>query len=152
TAGRYLLSQGSQLIASRDRVARVLRLMGSGLAGELRLGAEPMVIHELIGDVISEFTSSSPDVRIALNDVGPRSIIEGVGTGQFDVGCIPWGPDAVAASIADRFDWFPLSQVEIKLAVPAGRARERHPSGSGWGRWILPQRIPGLPGMIDAVE
>jgi len=151
-AGRYLLTQGNQLISSRDRVERVLNLMGKGLVGELRVGAEPMVIHELIAQVLSEFTTGVPDVRIALSDVSPMAVLEGVSAGQFDIGCVPFSDEVIADPIAERFEWIALSRIELKLAVPAARAREHHPEGRGWGRWVAPQRIPGLPGMLDAIE
>jgi DNA-binding transcriptional LysR family regulator len=131
---------------------RVLNLMGRGLVGELRVGAEPMVIHELIARVLAEFSAGVPDVRIALSDVSPTAVLDGVASGQFDIGCIPFAADVIAEPVAERFEWIRLSRIDIKLAVPSSRAKERHPDGRGWGRWIVPNRLPGLPGMFDAVD
>ncbi|MBK0419389.1 LysR family transcriptional regulator [Leucobacter sp. CSA1] len=152
SAGRYLLSQGGMMLAARNRVERVLKLMGTGLLGELRIGAEPMVIHEVIADVLSSFAALAPDVRVALTDTNPRAVLEGLGTGEFDIGCIPWAPEDIATPIRERFDWLPLRKIDLRLAVPAARAAERHPEGRDWGRWILPHRVPGMPGMLEAVE
>lgn len=151
-AGRYLLQHAGQLLASRSTIERVLNLMGRGLVGELRVGAEPMGIQEILAEVLAEFATAAPDARVALADVGPRSILDGVGSGQYDIGCLPFAPEAIARSIAERFEWIPLTRIDIKLAVPLSRVRERHVGGRGWGRWILPHPLPGLPGMVDAVE
>lgn len=152
SAGRYLLAQGEMLLTARARVERVLNLMGKGLVGELRIGAEPMVIHEMVADILAGFSSIAPDVRIALTDTNPRAVLEGVGSGEFDIGCVPFAPETIAAPIFERFDWIPLSKINLKLAVPRDRAEEWHADGRGWGRWILPQRIPGMPGMLENVE
>lgn len=152
SAGRYLLAQGEMLLTARTRVERVLNLMGKGLVGELRIAAEPMVIHETIADILAAFSRAAPEARIALTDTNPRSVLEGVASGEFDAGCVPFDPEAIAQPIRERFEWVPLSKINLKLAVPSNRADEWHADGRGWGRWILPQRIPGMPGMLENVE
>lgn len=148
-AGRYLLNQVAQLITSRDRVARGLKLLGQGLIGELRIGAEPMVIYELVAGALSEFARIAPAAQLVLSDESPRFVLEGVASGELDVGCIPFAPERIARPIADRYEWVPLGGIDLKIAVPRARAGEFHSDGRGWGRWIVPARLPG---MIDQLE
>lgn len=151
-AGFYLLSRAGRLVADRDRTVETLKLMGEGAVGDLRVGVEPMVINELIADVLAEFLEQSPGARVSLTDVTPDVIIQKIRSGELDMGCIPFGPSQFAGFVADFCDWYPILGINIKLAVPRYRAREQHPDGKGWGRWILPYRLPAFAGMPDAVE
>lgn len=151
-AGFYLLSKGGRLIADRDRTVETLRLMGEGAVGDLHIGVEPMVINEIVADVLAEFLKTSPGVRVSLTDVTPDVIVQGIRTGELDMGCVPFTPSQFAPFVNEFCDWEPVMGIEIKLAVPRNRAREHHPDGRGWGRWILPYRIPAFVGMPDIVE
>lgn len=151
-AGFYLLSKGGRLVADRNRTVETLKLMGEGAVGDLRIGVEPMVINEIIADVLAEFLEQAPGARVSLTDVTPDVIIQGLRTGELDMGCIPFGPSQFAGFVTEFCDWYPIMRIDIKLAVPRYRAREQHPDGKGWGRWILPYRISAFVGMPDAVE
>ncbi|WP_306425764.1 LysR family transcriptional regulator [Streptomyces sp. CS159] len=151
-AGLHLLATGERLIADRNRVVETLRLMGEGAVGDLHLGVEPMVINELIADVLAEFLEQAPGARVSLADVTPDVIVQRILAGELDMGCIPFGPHQFAGFVADGCDWRPILDIPIKLAVPRYRAAESHPGGRGWGRWILPARIPAFSGMPDAAE
>ncbi|MEU9094976.1 LysR family transcriptional regulator [Streptomyces sp. NPDC048428] len=152
SAGLYLLSKGGRLVEDRNRAVETLKLMGEGALGELRIGVEPMVINEIIADVLAEFLDQAPGVRVGLTDVTPDVIVQGIRDGRLDMGCIPFGPSQFAGFVADFCDSYPVMDIDIKLAVPRNRAREEHPDGKGWGRWILPYRIPAFVGMPDVVE
>ncbi len=54
-AGIFLLERGSRLINERDRLKLNLGLMGEGVVGELRIGVQPMVINELVAQVMAEW-------------------------------------------------------------------------------------------------
>ncbi|MBA0050662.1 LysR family transcriptional regulator [Streptomyces sp. AJS327] len=151
-AGLYLLSRGERMVADRDRAVETLRLMGEGVVGDLQLGVEPMVINELIADVLAEFLEQAPGARVSLTDVTPDVIVQGVRDGELDMGCVPFGPEQFASFVTDVCEWYPIAHIDIKLAVPRDRAGERHPDGAGWGRWVLPRRIPAFTGMPDVVE
>ncbi|GAB2804948.1 LysR family transcriptional regulator [Streptomyces chlorus] len=151
-AGLHLVSRGERLIADRNRVVETLKLMGEGAVGDLRVGVEPMVINEIIADVLAEFLEQAPSARVSLVDVTPDVIVQKIRSGELDMGCVPFNPAQFAGFVAEICDWYPIMDISIKLAVPRYRAQESHPDGKGWGRWILPSRIPAFSGMPDAAE
>lgn len=152
SAGLYLLTNGGRLVAERDRVAETLIRMGDGVVGDLRIGVEPMVINEIVADVLAEFLEEAPGVRVSLIDVAPEAILNGLRAGEIDIGCVPFGPDQFADFVADICEWQPVVKIDLKIAVLEDRADERHSAGRGWGRWILPRRMPAFSGMPEAVE
>lgn len=151
-AGLYLLSGGGRLVAERQRIMETLKLMGQGAVGDLRIGVEPMVINEIIAEVLAEFLDQAPDAHVSLTDLTPDAIVAGIRKGELDMGCVPFGPEQFADFVTDLCDWRPILEIDIKLAVPRSRAGEHHPDGRGWGRWILPYRIPAFSGMPECVE
>lgn len=151
-AGLHLLSRAERLIADRNRAVETLKLMGGGAIGDLHIGVEPMVINEIIADVLAEFLDQAPRARVSLVDVTPDLIVQRVLSGELDMGCIPFGAMQFAGFVADACDWYPIIDIDVKLAVPRYRASESHPDGKGWGRWILPSRIPAFVGMPDVTE
>lgn len=152
SAGMYLLAGGGRLVADRDRIAGTLALMGEGVVGDLRIGVEPMVINEIVADVLAEFLDQAPGVRVRMTDAAPDAILNGIRVGELDMGCVPFKPEQFADFVADICDWYPIVKIDLKIAVPSARAREFHPGGRGWGRWILPYRIPAFSGMPEAIE
>lgn len=151
-AGLYLLARGRRLVADRDRAVETLRMMGTGVVGDLAIGVEPMVINELIADVLAEFLVQAPGARVRLKDVTPDVIVEGIRDGDLDMGCVPFGAEQFADFLRDFCDGYPIVKIDIKLAVPRDRAHEQHPGGKGWGRWILPYPIPAFTGMPEVVQ
>lgn len=151
-AGLHMLSNGAQLLAQRDRLTSTLAMMGEGLIGELRLGVEPMVTHQVVADAMAEFMEQVPQARVTVDDTSPEAILRGVRVGSTDIGCIPFGPEQFTEYFSARYDWRVIARIPLKLAVPQARGGELHPGGRGWGRWVLPQRIPGFPGMPEAVR
>ncbi|MGJ3561592.1 LysR family transcriptional regulator [Streptomyces sp. INA 01156] len=89
-AGLHLLSRGERLIADRNRVVETLKSMAEGAAGDLRIGVEPMVINEIIADVLAEFLEQVPSARVILTDVTPDVIVQRIRTGELDMGCVPF--------------------------------------------------------------
>ncbi|MGX4694297.1 LysR family transcriptional regulator [Streptomyces sp. JNUCC 63] len=151
-AGLYLLSKGERLVADRNRAVETLKLMGEGAVGDLHVGVEPMVINEIIADVLAEFLEQAPSAHVSLADVTPDVIVQGIQSGELDMGCVPFAPAQFAGFVADICDWSPIIEIDIKLAVPKYRVKEQRPDGKGWGRWILPSPIPAFSGMPDAAE
>lgn len=143
-AGLHLLSRGERLLADRNRLVETLKLMGEGAAGDLRIGVEPMGINEIIADVLAEFLEQVPSARVSLADVTPDVIVQKIGKGELDMGCVPFAPAQFSGFVADICDWSPIIDINIKLAVPKYRAKEKHPDGKGWGRWILPSPMPAF--------
>ncbi len=151
-AGLYLLKHGAELLGRRDRLVGTLSLMGQGIAGELRIGVEPMVVNEIVADTIAAFLQQAPEARIALTDTGPDTILERLMRGDLDLAFLPFGPTAVMDFAFEVCDWRSIVQIEVKLAVPAARSKEVHPDGRGWGRWILPHRLTSFRGMPEQVR
>jgi DNA-binding transcriptional LysR family regulator len=151
-AGLFLLSKGTRLMSDRDRLAGTLALMGEGLVGGLHIGVEPMVINEIIANVLAGFLIEAPGARVRLTDVPPDSILNGLRSGELDMACVPFSPDEFADFVTGFCEFEPIIEIGIKLAVPTARANEYHPDGRGWGRWILPLRLAAFRGMPDTVD
>lgn len=99
--------------------------MGEWLVGEIRIGAEPMVIHEFIAKVTSDFMRFTNSVNIRVLDEAPSVILDSLATGKVDIGFLPFSPDAISKTIFERFDLIALADINLKLAVPIDRASER---------------------------
>lgn len=148
-AGMFLLAQGGRLLAERDRLTETLALMGEGVVGEIRVGVEPMVINEFVADVASEFLDQAPGARVSLTDVPPDVILDKLRTGELDMGCVPFSPHQCADFVRESFELLPIAEIDVRLAVPRHRMHEYHPHGRGWGRWILPYRLPAFTGFPE---
>lgn len=151
-AGIYLIENGSKLLASKNRIEETLHLMGQGMEGELRVGVEPMVANEIIAEALAEFVEQAPNARVTLMDAAPGDMVRMIQRGEIDLGCVPFSPTNFAGVLSEFLDWQRLTSIELKLAVPQDRANEHHPEARGWGRWIVPHRIPAFRGMVDRVE
>lgn len=143
-AGMYLMSSGSRLMTERTRIAETMSLMGEGLAGELRVGVEPMVINEVVAEVMADFFVQAPNVRVHLKDFAPDAIFEGLRNGEIDIACLPFSVDQLSDAVKEFCDFAPVVKIDLKLAIPIGRTHESHPDGRGWGRWILPSLLTGF--------
>lgn len=148
-AGGYLLINARKLLGERERLQHSLLLMAEGFVGDLRIGLEPMVIHEVMADVVTEFIRHAPGVNIILTDTTPDRILEGLIEGTLDVGCVPFSADRFGDAVREACDWAPIARIPVRLAVPRSRADEVHPDGHGWGRWILPRKMEEFSGMPD---
>lgn len=151
-AGLYLLAEGGQLLADRDRLVRQLALMGDGAVGELRVGVEPMVVNELIAEVVGAFVDSAPGAHVSLTDAAPDALLQGVRTGELDLACVPFGPNQFADFVTEFCDHELLGRIPVQLAVPASRRREHHEGARGWGRWVVPYRLTAFNGFPEAIE
>ncbi|MCD4533685.1 LysR family transcriptional regulator [Nocardioides sp. cx-169] len=151
-AGLHLLAEGGQLLAQRDRLVRRLALMGDGAIGELRVGVEPMVVNELIAEVVGAFVDAVPGVHVSLTDAAPDALLQGVRTGELDIACVPFGPDQFADFVTEFCDYERLGRMPVQLAVPTARRRERHDGARGWGRWVVPYRLSAFSGFPEAIE
>ncbi|MGW4340766.1 LysR family transcriptional regulator [Rhodococcus koreensis] len=151
-AGLHLLKVGGRLISDRTNLCRTLAMMGEGLVGHLRIGAEPMVIDAFVADALSDFTIDAPDVHISLTDGSPDLIVKGIFSGEYDMGCLPFFTEQFRSVVTEYCDYLEVGAFPISLAVPRRRSREDHPGGVGWGRWIVPHRLTMFYGFPDAAE
>lgn len=152
TAGLHLLERGQRLMVEREQLAHTLSLMGKGKIGELRLGVEPMVINEIIADVLAEITLDTPHVRIRMVDSQPDDILTRLKKGELDLACVPFSREQFAAPALNGLTLLPVVSIPLKIAVPSARAEEYHPGDSGWGRWILPRKLRAFTGMPETIK
>ncbi|MFC0582905.1 LysR family transcriptional regulator [Micrococcoides hystricis] len=150
-AGLVFLETGGRLLNERERLKQNLNLMGKGMVGELRIGAESMGINELIAQVTGKFTREFPEVRVNLFDIRPDEMLQSLEDGRLDIACVPFDPSTFTSYVKESFEWITTLRIDLKIAVPAMRAREDHPDGRGWGRWIVPQPIQVFPGIPEVV-
>ncbi|MFC0582907.1 LysR family transcriptional regulator [Micrococcoides hystricis] len=151
-AGMFFFERATRLLNERNRLKEDVNLIGEGLVGEIRVGVEPMVVIELIGQVMAEFIRSSPNVRVTLEDQHPTSMIASLEAGKIDLACVPFGQESFAKIISESYHVVTALSIDLKIVVPPSRADEVHEGGKGWGRWILPYPIPAFRGMPEAVE
>lgn len=151
-AGAYLHSRAGRLLGERDRLAETLSLMGEGVAGTLRVGAEPMVINEFAADVLSEFLDLAPGAKVSLVDTSPDDIVRLLAMGSIDIGCVPFAPEQFDDAVHESCEHATIAEIDVRLAVPLHRRNEDHWDGSGWGPWILPKRLSLFTGIPEGVR
>ena len=65
-SGRYLLEEALAIIARAETAENTVRLLASGTKAILRIGYTTIAGHALVPDVVREFRTSNPDVRLEL--------------------------------------------------------------------------------------
>lgn len=152
-AGTYLLSTGGHLILQRNRMADMVGRIGEGLAGELMIGSEPLIIEDFLAGCLRDFMGGAPSVHLQLIEQPPGAILDALAQGRVDLACLPTAhPATFARQLPDEFTSEVVTTIPLALAIPASRAGETHPGLQGWGRWILPLRIVGFPALPEAVD
>lgn len=153
SAGSYLLQTGGHLVLQRNRMAEMVARIGEGLAGELMIGSEPLVIEDFLARCLSHFAADAPGVHLQLVEQPPGAILDALAQGRIDVACLPTAqPGTFARQLSDDFTSEVVTTIPLALGVPLERAGEAHDDLQGWGRWILPLRIPGFPALPEAID
>lgn len=152
-AGKYLLATGGHLILQRNRMADMVGRIGEGLAGELMIGSEPLIIEDFLTPCLREFTQEAPSVHLQLIEQPPGDVLDALSQGRIDLACLPTAqPATFARQLSDELTSEVVAPIPLALAIPAARAGETHRDLRGWGRWILPLRIAGFPALPEAVD
>ena len=152
-AGTYLLATGGHLILQRNRMADTVGLIGEGLAGELMIGSEPLVIEDFLAGCLQEFVDQAPNVHLQLIEQPPGAILDALSQGRVDLACLPTAhPATFARQLPEELTSEVITTIPLALAIPVSRAGESHRDLQGWGRWILPLRIVGVPAVPEAVD
>lgn len=152
-AGTYLLATGGHLVLQRNRMADMVGRIGEGLAGELMIGSEPLVIEDFLSGCLREFVAAAPNVHLQLIEQPPGAILEALTQGRVDLACLPTAqPATFARQLPDELTSEVVTTIPLALAVPAARAGESHPGLQGWGRWVLPLRIVGFPAVPEVID
>lgn len=152
-AGSYLLNTGGHLILQRNRMAAMVGRIGEGLAGELMIGSEPLVIEDFLAGCLSTFIAEAPSVHLQVIEQPPGAVLEALAQGRIDLACLPTAqPATFARQLPEGLTSKVVTPIPLELAVPAARAGEANRDLRGWGRWILPLRIVGFPALPEAVD
>ena len=123
-AGELFLGFASRALKEIDHGVTLLQPAGSGLTGELRIGATHTFNISLIPECVSIFLDRNPGVRVCIEELPAEQIVDRLSRGRLDVGIAyrPSGPTDL---------WFePLYNEEMVLVVStthplAGRKRIR---------------------------
>lgn len=156
-AGLHLVSVARRLLMDTDRLRKSLTAMGAGLSGELRIGAEPIGLWNLLGERVTVFTATYPDVSISLVDRPPGDLMELIRDGEVDVAVVPsLEPTHLATELGDQLHALVTGQVHLRIVAPRAWT-ELAPGPVHLEElldrpWILPSRIPGLRILPEAVD
>lgn len=157
-AGEYLRATGTRLVEEERNVTETMRLLGKGLAGELRLGAGPIVYWTFLAERIARFADRHPDIRLTLTDPAPAELLGDLNRGSIEIGILACSePQVLALDLAPDVQTSAVSTLPLRLAVPAGWAPLEPVVDVAEllnQTWILPSRVPrfaGLPEVVDAV-
>lgn len=156
-AGAHLLTTARRLLADADMLRVSLRAMGSGLSGELRLGAEPLGFWNFVGEAVGAFSSSHPDVTLNLVDAPPGQLLELIHDGQVDVAVVPTAdPVELASAAGQELRAEVVRSVPLVLVAPRTLAEKLAPPVPLRDlvdrTWVLPRRIPGLRILPEALD
>lgn len=157
-AGVQLLTRARRLLADADRLREGMRSLGAGVGGELRVGAEPIGLWNLVGETVSAFGESHPDVSLSLVDAPPGQLLHLIREGQVDVAVIPTAdPLELAESAGGDLRAEVVADVPLVLIAPTALADTIGPGPVRLETlvehtWVLPRRIPGLRVLPEALD
>jgi DNA-binding transcriptional LysR family regulator len=113
-AGAAFLPQARRLLAVADSAPDLARRVAAGSAGSVRIGFMPSATWEVLPALIERVEAALPDVDLDLFELGPREQVEGLRSGELDLGLTRPGfaGDHIASRVVKRED--------LVLAVPVG--------------------------------
>lgn len=146
--GRYLQTAGRRLLAEERRISSTLEAMGKGLEGELRIGAEPMGLLQVVSSRIASFLAVHPRISFELMDAHPSEVLENLANGHLDLAVIPYLPEEPLPLINDvALSVDIVTTLPLTLIVPSAWNLDEHePIDLATMRdktWILPRRLSG---------
>jgi DNA-binding transcriptional LysR family regulator len=114
SAGRMFLEEARRLMALAERAPMTARRIASGRSGVLRIGFTAASGFSILGPLLEEVSEIMPDVDIDLQELVTREQLNGLLTGELDLG--------FARPPFDRetFDSHLLYRESMVLAVPSG--------------------------------
>ncbi|MGW0707915.1 LysR family transcriptional regulator [Streptomyces sp. NPDC002643] len=156
-AGRYLQVAGQRLIAEEQRLSATLRAIGQGLEGELRVGAEPMGLWQVVSTRVASFLAEHPRVSLELMDATPQVQLENLANGYLDLAVVPVLPQEPLPPVNDvAFTVEIVATLPLTLIVPQSwnlSVSEPLPLASLRDRtWILPGRLPGARSLSRLID
>jgi DNA-binding transcriptional LysR family regulator len=114
SAGRMFLEEARRLMALAERAPVTARRIASGRSGVLRIGFTAASGFSILGPLLEEVSSLMPDVDIDLQELVTREQLNGLLTGELDLGFARPPVDS------ETFDSHLLYRESMVLAVPSG--------------------------------
>ncbi|SEQ74962.1 LysR family transcriptional regulator [Arthrobacter sp. OV608] len=114
SAGRMFLEEARRLMALAERAPVTARRIASGRSGVLRIGFTAASGFSILGPLLEEVSSLMPDVDIDLQELVTREQLNGLLTGELDLGF------ARPPFDGETFDSHLLYRESMVLAVPSG--------------------------------
>jgi DNA-binding transcriptional LysR family regulator len=114
SAGRMFLEEARRLMALAERAPVTAQRIASGRSGVLRIGFTAASGFSILGPLLEEVSSLMPDVDIDLQELVTREQLNGLLTGELDLGF------ARPPFDSETFDSHLLYRESMVLAVPSG--------------------------------
>jgi len=131
-AGELFYEEARDLLARADQA--IQRVRGQATSEVLRVGYGPSLTTGIMPKALERFQAAVPRVRIELEDLTPREMVEKVRGGLLDLVIVP----ATAETAIQGFQWSELRRMSLVLLLakdhPLARLRK-----------IPPKRLDGLP-------
>jgi DNA-binding transcriptional LysR family regulator len=151
-AGRVLLEEAYDILASVDRATTRTRQAARGEVGRLSVGfTTSAVLHPLVPAIIHAYRGECPHVELDLREDPAADLIEGLVRRDIRVALM-----RVPVARPPELAFIELLEEELLLVLPAGHRLLRRPGGDGAvalreleeERFILVRR-PGAPGIYQ---
>lgn len=115
-AGHMFLEEARRLMALAERAPATARRVASGRSGLLRIGFTAASGFSILGPLLEEISGIIPNVDMDLQELVTRDQIDGLLTGELDLGL------ARPPFDSETFDSHLLYRESMVVAVPSGHA------------------------------
>jgi DNA-binding transcriptional LysR family regulator len=89
--GQDLLRRARRVLAEADSLGERARLLNSGQAGILRVGATPPALESLVSPFLTHYLRRHPGVQVELVEEGGARMPERLERGDMQIACMPAG-------------------------------------------------------------
>ena len=154
-AGEHLAQYGRRLITEQRSLTQTMRLLGAGLAGELRLAAGPIIYWADLAEWIALFYDKHPAIRLTLRDPAPDDLLAEMQRRTIDLGIVACADPAVLAlDLAPDLQTEVIARMPLHLAVPArwGLSPDVSLEELLDKAWIVPRAVPRMTGLYELVH
>lgn len=154
-AGEHLAQYGRRLITEQRSLSETMRLLGAGLAGELRMAAGPIIYWADLAEWIASFSARHPRIRLTLRDPAPGELLAEMQRRTIDLGIVACADPAVLAlDLAPDLRTQVISPMPLHLAVPArwGLPASTTVDALLDQAWIVPRAVSRMKGLYELVD
>ncbi|MEU1289933.1 LysR family transcriptional regulator [Kitasatospora sp. NPDC005856] len=121
--GRALLPHAEAMLERLDTTRRDLTALTELTAGQLRVGAFDSANTALVPDALAAFRAAHPDVAISLTEGLADHLLDLLTQGAIDLALVASYTEP--ADDSDRFDYRPLMEDPVLVALPRGHRLAR---------------------------